>query len=79
MEGKMVEWAEINKNGDLVINWEEVFENSQDYDHGKRTFDSALGKLIALVQKEAFEKGLEAALKQDSALSKLLVQTGGNA
>jgi len=75
----MVEWAEIDKNGDLVIYWEEVFENSQVYDHGKRTFDSALGKLIALVQKEAFEKGLEAALKQDSALSKLLVQTGGNA
>ena len=75
----MVEWAEIDKNGDLVINWEDVFENSQDYDHGERTYQSALGKLIALVQKEAFEKGLEAGLKQDPALSKLLVQTGGNA
>ena len=79
MEGKMVEWAEINKNGDLVINWEEVFENSQDYDHGKRTYDSTLGKLIALVQKEAFEKGFSRGLEQNSPLSKLLVQTGGRA
>ena len=75
----MLEWAEINTNGDLIINWEEVFDNSQDYDQGLRTYASALGKLIALVQKEAFEKGLEAGLKQDPAISKLLVHTGGNA
>ena len=75
----MIDWAEINTNGDLIINWEEVFDNSQDYDQGLRTYASALGKLIALVQKEAFEKGLEAGLKQDPAISKLLVHTGGNA
>jgi hypothetical protein len=76
---KLIEWASIDKYGSLEIDWKEVFEKSQDYDHGERTFDSVLGKLIALIQKEAFEKGLEAGLNQDTSISKLLVQTGGNA
>jgi hypothetical protein len=75
----LIHWANIDKYGSLEIDWEEVFEKSQDYDHGERTYEAALGKLVALVQKEAFEKGLEAGLDQDSAISKLLAQTGGNA
>ena len=73
-----VEWAEVNKDGNLVIDWNEVFDKSQDYDHGERTFDSALGKLIALVQKNAFERGFIAGIDARHPEQRLLGYTGGN-
>jgi hypothetical protein len=79
-KGKMmVEWAEVNKDGNLVIDWNEVFENSQEYDLGRRTFDSALGKLIAMVQKTSFEKGFLAGIDAKHPEQRLLGYTGGNA
>ena len=74
----MVEWAEV-KDGNLVIDWNEVFDKSQDYDHGERSFDSALGKLIALVQKNAFERGFIAGIDARHPEQRLLGYTGGNA
>lgn len=76
----MTDWLHLEtKDGSLFIDWDEIFFNANQYDFGDTSFDSQLGKIISLVQKEAFEKGFSAGLEQKSPLSKLLVQTGGRA
>ena len=76
----MTDWLHLEtRDGSLFIDWDEIFFNANQYDFGDKSFDSQLGKIISLVQKEAFEKGFSAGLEQTSPLSKLLVQTGGRA
>jgi hypothetical protein len=75
----MTEWLDLDTDGSLIIDWEEVFFQSNEYDLGDRRFDSCLGKLVALVQKEAFEKGLKAGTDPDFPISRLLLETGGSA
>lgn len=74
----MIEWAEINEKGDLVIDWNEVFDNSQDYDQGLKTYGTSLAKIIALVQKDAFEKGYLAGMDAKHPEQRLLAYTGGH-
>lgn len=75
----MIEWADIDENGDLIIDWNEVFDNSNEFDCGDRTFDSCLGKLISAIQKDAFERGFAAGVDAKHPQAKLLAYTGGNA
>lgn len=75
----MIDWAEVNEKGDLVIDWNEVFDNSQDYDHGLKTYGTSLAKIIALVQKDAFEKGYLAGMDAKHPEQRLLAYTGGHA
>lgn len=74
----MIDWAEVNEKGDLVIDWNEVFDNSQDYDHGLKTYGTSLAKIIALVQKDAFEKGFLAGMDAKHPEQRLLAYTGGH-
>lgn len=75
----MIKWAEVNDNGDLVIDWQQVFDNSQDYDHGLKTYGTSLAKIIALVQKDSFEKGFLAGMDAKHPEQRLLAYTGGHA
>lgn len=75
----MIKWAEVNDNGDLVIDWQQVFDNSQDYDHGLKTYGTSLAKIIALVQKDSFEKGFLAGIDAKHPEQRLLAYTGGHA
>lgn len=76
---KMIEWADIDEDGELIIDWNEVFQNSLEFDSGDRTFDSCLGKLISSIQRESFERGFAAGVEAKHPQAKILAYTGGNA
>ena len=63
----MFTWAHMNDD-DLIIDWEEVRMNSNMYDRGHRNMDAEMGKMLAAIQRECYEKGFKDGLQnQDSA------------
>jgi hypothetical protein len=75
----MVEWADVDEDGELIIDWNEVFFNSNEYDIGDRSYDSCMGKLISSIQRDAFERGFAAGVEAKHPQAKILAYTGGNA
>jgi hypothetical protein len=73
----MFTWAHIDKDGDLVIDWEEVRMNSNMFDRGHRNHDAEMGKLLSIIQRMCFERGFEEGVKANG-LRQLLYETGGN-
>ena len=53
----MNEWANINDDGELYIDWDMIFELSQEFDMGIKDYDASLAKLITLIQRLSFERG----------------------
>jgi hypothetical protein len=73
----MQSWADITDDGELILDWRDVQFFSQKFDRGYRNYESALGKMISIIQREAWERGYhEGVIAQDNA--KLLFLTGGH-
>jgi len=75
----MSEWANIDDNGDLVIDWSVVADYAREYELGLKDFDSTLALLLTRVQRVAFEQGFEAGCRSKTPVESLLVLTLGNA
>lgn len=75
----MNEWAHVDDDGKLCIDWETIFEQSIDYDAGANDYDAQLAKLITLIQKFSFERGYEAGIRAKHPVENLLCLTMGNA
>ena len=76
----MEPWADVNKDSELILDWEECVAQANQFDAGKRTYDTSVGKLICMVQRLAFECGYEVGLEtKDTPYAHLLAQTQGNA
>lgn len=73
----MFTWAHIDKDGDLVIDWEEVRMNSNMFDRGHRNHDAEMGKLLSIISRESWERGFSEGAKSEG-LRQLLYMTGGN-
>jgi hypothetical protein len=74
----MNEWADVSDKGELIIDWDAVFELSLEYDDGMRDFDASLAKLISLVQRFSFERGFEEGIRANKPIEALLTMTMGN-
>jgi hypothetical protein len=74
-------WADITEDGELVIDWEEVSKMASLFDSGDRDYDTALGKILLQVQREAFEMGFREGVQSKGPLMQMtaLTFTGGNA
>ena len=70
-------WADITDEGELILDWNDVQFFSQKFDRGYRNYESALGKMISIIQREAWERGYH-----DGVIAKgnekILFLTGGN-
>ena len=75
----MNEWANINDDGELYIDWDMIFELSQEFDMGIKDYDASLAKLITLIQRLSFERGYEAGIRANKPIEALLTMTMGNA
>lgn len=73
----MFTWAHIGRDGDLVIDWDEVRMNSDMFDRGHRNRDAEMGKLIAVISRESWERGFAEGAQADG-VKQLLYMTGGN-
>ena len=74
---KLKPWARLTDDGSLILDWQDVTYYSQKFDRGYRNYESALGKMISIIQREAWERGYhEGVIAQDS--EKLLFLTGGH-
>jgi hypothetical protein len=72
-------WADVDDNGQLIIDWEEAIENARNFDRGDRDYEAALGKLIVQVQRMAFERGFELGVNAKPETAKLMIFPAGNA
>ena len=72
-------WADVDDDGQLIIDWEEAIENARNFDRGERGYEAALGKLIVQVQRMAFERGFELGVNAKPETAKLLIFPAGNA
>jgi len=73
------DWADITEEGELMIQWEEIAFKAYEFDRGERDYDSALGKLISLIERRAFEEGYKQGMDARGSQSALLAFTGGTA
>jgi hypothetical protein len=75
------EWANISDDGELLVDWETVNEEALAFDAGYRNPEAAIGKIMVLIQREAFEQGYRRAVedKVSSMRDSLITLTVGNA
>ena len=70
-------WADITDDGELILDWKDVQFFSQKFDRGYRNYESNLGKMISIIQRDAWERGYhDGVIAQGN--EKLLFLTGGN-
>jgi hypothetical protein len=72
-------WADVDEDGKLLIDWEEVIENARAFDHGDRDYEAALAKMIIQIQRMAFEKGFELGVNAKPETARLMIFPAGNA
>lgn len=72
-------WADVDEDGKLLIDWEEVLENARAFDKGDRDYDAALAKMIIQIQRMSFEKGYELGINAKPETAQLIIFPAGNA
>ena len=72
-------WADITDDGELILDWDNVVFYSNKFDRGFRTYDSALAKMISMIQRKAYEHGFQEGLQRQEWSALWLAQAEGNA
>ena len=79
-EGNSVQsWADITDEGELILDWNDVVFYSNKFDRGFRNYESALGKMISIIQRRAYEHGFQEGLKRQEWSALWMAQAEGNA
>ena len=79
MRTKMEPWADVNKDGELMIDWEECVNQARLFDSGRRNYDASVGKLVCMIQRQAFELGYEAGLdSKETPFNRMILYTYGH-
>ncbi len=79
-EGNSVQsWADITDEGELILDWNDVVFYSQKFDRGFRNYESALGKMISIIQRRAYEHGFQEGLQRQEWSALWMAQAEGNA
>ena len=60
----LAEWFNISEDSELLIDWERALEEAESFDAGAVDVDAAVGKILILVQREAFESGYRKAIEE---------------
>ena len=72
-------WADITDDGELILDWNDVVFYSNKFDRGFRNYESALGKMISIIQRRAYEHGFQEGLKRQEWSALWMAQAEGNA
>ncbi len=72
-------WADITDDGELILDWNDVVFYSQKFDRGFRNYESALGKMISIIQRRAYEHGFQEGLQRQEWSALWMAQAEGNA
>ena len=75
----MQAWADITDDGELILDWNDVVFYSHKFDRGFRNYESALGKMISIIQRRAYEHGFQEGLKRQEWSALWMAQAEGNA
>ena len=75
----MQAWADITDDGELILDWNDVVFYSHKFDRGFRNYESALGKMISIIQHRAYERGFQEGLKRQEWSALWMAQAEGNA
>ncbi len=79
-EGNSVQsWADITDEGELILDWNDVVFYSHKFDRGFRNYESALGKMISIIQRRAYEHGFQEGLQRQEWSALWMAQAEGNA
>ncbi len=72
-------WADITDDGELILDWNDVVFYSNKFDRGFRNYESALGKMISIIQRRAYEHGFQEGLQRQEWSALWMAQAEGNA
>ncbi len=72
-------WADITDEGELILDWNDAVFYSNKFDRGFRNYESALGKMISIIQRRAYEHGFQEGLQRQEWSALWMAQAEGNA
>jgi len=69
----------INRNGELIGDWEKIVDLAEEYDQGSRSPDACASKIYSLVFDRGYESAMEEVEEVHQRAYLLITHTGGHA